>query len=306
MSQDRQKEPGRPKPAPKKKRADLFHELPAAEEEGGAEPDFRQRGLYITLGAIVLVSVVASLMFSRVPWVDRFGAELATEALGILLTLVFVQRFLERQERARRLRGSIGALRKGGRALSSIAWTWADLIRSSMRKAPPHAPASLTDLFVSHNTECLAQWDPRAEHRDGGQPTETSGSWALHRFQSAQEALNEIIIAYGGSLDPGYVEAVDELVDDPFLRIIREVAADEELDPRDWRQRLNAARAHRDAHFNRLVQAIAIHNRLATEAGQLRSRRTAPRTGTVGLKLSLDHDLRVPLTLDQKWWNRMS
>jgi hypothetical protein len=291
------------KPAPKRKRkADLFHDLPPVEEESGEEPDFRFRGLYVVLGTIVVAAVVATIVFPSVRWIDRFGAELATEALGILLTLVFVQRFLERQERARRLRGSIGALRKGSRALHDIAWTWADLIRASLRRTPATPPVTLTDLFAVHLTEDLSYWDPRAERLDGDGSTEQAGRWASRRFGAAQEALNEIIVTYGGSLDPAYVEAIDELVDDPFLILVRELAADVPLDPRDWRLRLNAARAYREAHFNRLLQTITIHNDLATEAGQLRSRRTAPRTGSVGLKLDLDHDLKVRISVDSRWW----
>jgi hypothetical protein len=260
------------------------------------------RGLFIALGAIVVVASVVSKIGEGNEWVDRYSANLATETLGILLTLVFVRRFLERQERARRLRGSIGALRKGSRALSTIAWTWGEVIRSSLRRLPSDPPHTLSQLLSGHLTEELSYWEPGVERRESDGSTESAGRWATHRFQNAQEALSEIIVTYGGSLDPSYVEAIDELVDDPFLRLVKELTAEGNVEQREFRIKMNAARAYREAHFHRLLQAIAVQNELATEAGQLRSRRTAPRTGSVGLKLELDHDLKVHLSVDPKWW----
>lgn len=66
--------------------------------------------LYVTLGSIVVLSATVSQLAPDHEVAQRFGPGLATEALGILLTLVFVQRFLERQDRVRRLRSSLGAL----------------------------------------------------------------------------------------------------------------------------------------------------------------------------------------------------
>lgn len=284
-----------------KRKADLFHDLPAAEEESPEEPDFRLRGLYLILGAVVVGSILVDVLFSELEWVDRYTPNVATEGIGILLTLVFVQRFLQRQERARRLRGSIGALRKGSRAMALMAWTWAEIIRASLRRAPTTPPATLNDLLSGHLTEDLANWDPRTSRVAEDGLSEPFGRWATRRFHEAQEALNEIIVAYGGSLDPLYVEAIDELVDDSFLRLIRD-AVERPPEPREWRQRLNAARAHREAHFHRLLRAISVQNELANEAGQLRSRRTAPRTGSIGLKLELDHDLKVHTRIDARWW----
>lgn len=226
----------------------------------------------------------------------------------MLVTLLVVQRLLERQERARRLRGSVGALRRGSRALSSLAWTWADIVSSSLRRAPATSPKTLDDLFASYLTDEIAYWDPHAERADGGEAEEgaeagePSGRWAIRRFTAAQEALNEIIMTYSGSLDPAYIEAIDEIVDDPFLRIVQDLMMDPALEPRDRRVQLNAARAHREAHFQRLLATISIHNSLAAEAGRLRSRRLAPRTGSVGLRLALDHDLKVNLAIDPRWW----
>jgi hypothetical protein len=76
--------------------------------------------LYVILGTLVVVAAAISQLAPDQEVVQRFGPNIATETLGILLTLMFVQRFLERQDRVRRLRSSLGALRRGSR---TIRWT---------------------------------------------------------------------------------------------------------------------------------------------------------------------------------------
>jgi len=125
--------------------------------------------------------------------------------------------------------------------------------------------------------------------------------WARRETVAACELLNQIIIAYSGSLDPAYVEAIDELVDDPFIALFDDLA-ESTPDPRRWRVQMNAGRALREAHFARLNAAIALHNSLARDAAGVRTRRMAPRTGTIGMELPMDHDLRVETELTKRWW----
>ncbi|NIV22026.1 MAG: hypothetical protein GWN54_16175, partial [Gammaproteobacteria bacterium] len=56
---------------------------------------------------------------------------------------------------------------------------------------------------------------------------------------------------------------------------------------------LRTARGSREAHFQRLLRAVHLHNELAAEAAEVRDRRTAPRTSLVGMELPMDHDLKV-------------
>jgi hypothetical protein len=66
---------------------------------------------------------------------------------------------------------------------------------------------------------------------------------------------------------------------------------------------LNAAKAARESHFAHIAAAITLHNQLARDAAAVRTRRMAPRTGTIGMELPLDHDLRVDAELSRQWWN---
>ncbi len=274
----------------------------AGEERDRKRVHSELRTVYFVLGTIILLSVIASLFFSDdIVWVERFGPGVATDSFGILLTLVFVHRFLERQERSRRLRGSIGALRRGSRALAEMADAWAELLKGTLPRVPGDPVHTVLDLFAPHFIETITYADPRSVRMSPGVDPEPWVRWTARRVGLARTALNDIIVAYSGSLDPGYVEAIDEIVDDPFLGLFHQLAEDG-TDAREWRVRLNAARAARDTYFGRLIAAIRLHNELARDAATVRSRRIAPRTGTVGMELPLDHDLRVELDMPRRWW----
>ena len=260
------------------------------------------RTVYVVLGTIIAASAGLSVFAEGVPWVDRFAAGVTTDSFGILLTLVFVHRLLERQERSRRLRGSIGALRRGSRALHELVEAWAQLVKATLPRIPGDPTHSLVDLFAQHHVENVTYADPRRMRMEAGADPEPWVRWTARRVEAARETLNKTIEAYSASLDPAYVEAIDEVVDDGFLRLFETMTADG-TEVREWRIRMNAARATRETFFARLTAAVKLHNQLAKEASTVRSRRIAPRTGSVGMELPLDHDLRVELELPKRWWS---
>jgi hypothetical protein len=273
------------------------------EVEWHAERPLHRRRVYLMLAALVVLTTAASVFLRNVGWVDRFGPNLSTEIFGILITLVFVHRFLEQQDRARRLRGSIGALRKASRALTRLADGWGALVKGSLRRMPAERPSSLDTLFTPYVTESLVDLDPSCRYTsaDAEADARTWTQWAVNELLAAQQTLHDIIVTYGPSLDPSYVEAVDDLVDDPFLQRFARIVA-EPASTRTWRIQLNTARALRDAHFDRLLHTIALHNRIAAEAATVRTRRQAPRSGSLGVTLSLDYDLKVRTRRDAAWW----
>ena len=260
------------------------------------------RSVYLALIGIVVISATAALLWPEIPWVERFAPNLATDSFGILLTVVVVQRVLERQERARRLRGSVGALRKGARALTDLVEAWGTLIKGSLRRVPTTPLLTVDELLAPHVSESLATCNPLAVRETAEGDAERWVEWGARRVLSARNALASLINTYAPSLDPAYVELMDELVDDAFLPLLEELAADPSLDPRTWRTRMNMARGQRAAHFERLLAAVQLHNELASEAARVRSRRTAPVTGSIGVELALDFDLRARDRFDTRWW----
>lgn len=255
---------------------------------------------FIILTLIFLASVLFDRFGGDAAWVQRFAPNIATETMGIILTLALVQRLLQRQERARRLRGSIGAFRRAGRALSGMASAWAAMLKGAWGSSSSAAPRELAALFSPHVNEQLMYLDPGAVLDPEG--SIRCATWLRSEVTASRKVIEDVLLGYSGLLDPAYAEALDELIDDPFLELIDGLAATSEPDARAWRLRVNLARGHRDEHFARLLATIELHNRLAAEAAEVRSRRGVPRTGSLGMELPRDHDLKAFVVLGNEWW----
>jgi hypothetical protein len=238
-----------------------------------------------------------SIVWRGEDWVARFGPGLATESIGILLTVLIVRRFMEQAERLRRLRSSTGALRKSRRALYDLVDTWATTFKACTAERQQGQLTRITELLTPDRSELLLSCDPWSRRASGER-------WLAHvatRITDAQARLEQIVDAYGGLLDPEYIEALDALITDPFLHGFVDLAR-AEVDAQPWRLALNAVRGLRMSHFERLMETIAMHNRLATEVGRIRGSVGAQRSSVLGVQLAPDHDLRVDTALDDGWW----
>ena len=256
--------------------------------------------VYALLGAIVIIAIVVSLVWRDDEYVGRFGPGMATETIGILLTVLIVRRFMEQAERLRRLRSSTGALRKSRRALHDLVDTWATTFKGCLAERPPGQFNRIQELLAPDRSELLLSCDPWSR-RAGGDRWLT---YVANHIADAQARLEQIVDAYGGMLDPEYVEALDALVVDPFLHGFVDLAR-AEVDAQPWRLALNSVRGLRMGHFERLLDAVALHNRLAGEVGRIRGSVAAPRTSLIGVRLAPDHDLRVDTVLEDGWWRSM-
>lgn len=276
-------------------------------ERGGKSPPPRSdpgtRGMRLVyaglLGSAVLATA-AALLYPDSAFAERFGPNIATEAMSALVTIAVVRRLLERQERAQRLRGSVGALRRSSRALGAMVDTWASMVKGARAFRPP-LPGRADELFAPYITEDLMFIDPAAS--GGAEPGEGYVAAAARRLRGARRDLQTIIGTYGGDLEAEYKEILDALVDDPFVDLVTALV-DREPTLRDWRVSLNTSRGHREAHFTRLLHAVRLHNDLASEAARHRSRAAAPRSDLLGVMRPLDYDTRVDLDLRADWWRR--
>lgn len=255
--------------------------------------------VYVGLILLILLATAVSIVWSDIELLDRFGPNIATESLGILLTVVFVRRFMEQAERSRRLRASVGAVRKARRALQDLVDTWAVTLKGCMTARERGEFTTVRQLCTPDHSELLLWCDPTALR--GGGEGERWVSWVGRRVRAAQAQLDQLIGTHAGTLEPEYVEAVDALTSDPFLRGFADLTA-AAVEPQPWRVALNTVRALRMAHFERLLRTIELHNRLAAEVAAVRGRASAPRTSMLGVELPPDHDLKVDTALDEGWW----
>lgn len=260
--------------------------------------DYTLKGAYRLLFALLVVALTATLLWPEHPVVDRFAPNAATEIFGIIITLMFVHRLLYRQERARRMRASIGAYRRANWALARLIHVWADVVKGCHTGS--ELPRSLPRLFAAHSVEEVGRLD--IEKRVSPDSPETWGRKLGTELAATIAELNRIILAYGGVLDPAYTEAIDEIIDHPFVKLVHELTHNG-IDARTWRMRMRAQRGHKEDFFNHLLTTIALHNALAAEAAGVRSRGRAPRSGTLGMELERDYDLRIETELNAAWRN---
>jgi hypothetical protein len=275
-----------------------------------AEETFQMRPVYVVLFAITLIAFIATLMYptnhdglNKI--IDRFGANVTTEGLGIMFTLAVINRFLEQQDRRRRLRGSIRALRRSALALERMTSAWAPLISGTLESEPTPPPPSMEAMFAPHYTENLMALDFRRPRSAREPEAGTWIQWALAELRAGLDVLSDVGVRYAIILDSSYVEAIDHLIDDEFIAFLEELSERPTLDQREWRVALNTARGHRESHFTDLVRMLQVHNSLALEAGRVRTRSAGPRTGLLGVELAPDHDLRAPWRIDRAWWKQL-
>lgn len=254
------------------------------------------RVVSLLLVAVAVLAAVVTVLYSDVELIRDFGPNVATESLALVLTLAVVRKILERQERGRRLRASLGPLRTARRQLHAITTGWADLVKACLPAQPAERPVSLEELFASHYTEHLGWADTLAE--ESSEPRLTTFA---RRFKRSRKELSRLVRDYGAVLDPDYIEVLAALVDDPFLKDFIRLSQDG-VPPDRWRFHLNVHRGLREAHFRTLITAVDIHNRLAREAAEFRSHTLLPRAAALDIALSPVDDLLLETHLREDFW----
>ena len=106
------------------------------------------RATYATLGSIVAFLAITHLLWGDQPGLVRdFAPELATEVLGILITLVFVQRIIDRRAQEDRARASRGGVRRSEDPLRDLSDLWTEIVRGCLERLPARPPRTYLELF---------------------------------------------------------------------------------------------------------------------------------------------------------------
>lgn len=275
----------------------------ALDEMDAPEPPRRLShlwGAYVALTLVMGITVALTVLLDDNTLVDQFAPNVATEALSIVVTVAVIQRLLQREERARKMRAAVGALRKARMALGDFVDSWAILVKGSLDGRRTEYPRTVHQLFAPYYTEELACMDPARV--SGGGPDDQRIAACLERLREARPRLREIILTYGATLDAEYLEALDEIVDDPFVAFFTSMGERDGVTAEEWRLKINRSRGLLEVHFVRLDHAVRLHNRLAAEAARFRSKHLAPSAESMSVQLSADRDLAIRTDLPTAWW----
>jgi hypothetical protein len=224
------------------------------------------RGTYLTLGVLILsVTVLYVALGGSVEFVKDYAPGLATEALGILLTLVLVQRILERRQEEDRARASRGGVRRSESPLRDLAELWAELIKASLPAAPARPPMTFEDLLSSEWTSAVDDSDlSRVRYAWSG---ETWAESAARTIARARRQISAILESYGVHLNTHLIEALDDLRDDELLTQIEslgeQLRVEREMHPDDLPTdafTLERASRARPKMLRTLMKAIRLYN----------------------------------------------
>ena len=227
------------------------------------------KATYATLGSIVAFLAFAHLLWGDQPGLVRdFAPELATEVLGILITLVFVQRIIERRAQEDRTRASRGGVRRSEDPLRDLSDLWSEIVRGCLEGLPARPPRTYLELFGPEWSSGIDDCDlTRVRY---GWSEETWAESAARVISRARDQISGILDVYGVHLNTHFIEVLDEIRDDPFLahvetlgeqlRIARELFPDE-IQPEDYA--INRTSAVRADFLGTLCQAIELYNETA-------------------------------------------
>ena len=227
------------------------------------------RATYATLGSIVAFLAITHLLWGDQPGLVRdFAPELATEVLGILITLVFVQRIIDRRAQEDRARASRGGVRRSEDPLRDLSDLWTEIVRGCLERLPATPPRTYLELFGPEWSAVIDDCDLTRVRFAWSE--ETWAESAARVISRARDQISGILDLYGVHLNAHFIEVLDEIRDDPFLahvetlgeqlRIARELFPDE-IEPEDYA--INRTSAVRSDFIGTLSQTIRLYNETA-------------------------------------------
>jgi hypothetical protein len=227
------------------------------------------RATYTALGSIVAVLALAHLLWGdQLAVVRDFAPELATEVLGILITLVFVQRIIDRRAQQDRARASRGGVRRSEDPLRDLSDLWTEIVRGCLEGRPASPPGTYLKLFGPEWSAAVDDCDlTRVRY---AWSDETWAESAARVISRARDQISGILDVYGVHLNAHFIEVLDEIRDDPFLahvetlgeqlRIARELFPDE-IEPEDYA--ITRTSDVRSEFMGTISQAIRLYNEAA-------------------------------------------
>jgi hypothetical protein len=224
------------------------------------------RGTYLTLAVLILaVTLIYVLVGDNLQFVRDYAPGLATEVLGILLTLVLVQRILERRQEEDRARASRGGIRRAESPLRDLAELWSEMIKDSLPHAPARPPMTYQDLFSSEWTSAVDDCElSKVRYPWSG---ETWAESAARTISRARRQFTAILESYGVHLNTHLIEVLDDLRDDQLLTHVEslgeQLRVEREMHPDDVRMdgyTLEQAARVRPKMFRTLMKAIRLYN----------------------------------------------
>ncbi len=179
---------------------------------------------YLLLALALAVSVVVYWSLPVVLEGPRgFALNLATEIVGILLTVGLIDAVLRRREEQERERYRSLALRQLWRPLSRHAELLFNIYKASVERKPEREISQVSDLFDEDYFEQVARLDAAADGpgvRGIGGDAVPWYEWINQEAKRFKDDLERVVDKYAMYLDIDTIDAAERLIDSSFISLV--------------------------------------------------------------------------------------
>lgn len=220
------------------------------------------------LALLLFVALTGTLVLSdSLEWVDAYSPNLTTEVLGIIITLILVERVLVAERERDRVRVARVAAALLRTPIFQLANAFSKMLKASFEEMPQPVPHTFKALFRPDFTSELRYFDFARPA-----PTLYPNSWfryAHDEVHGAVTSIESVLNRYAAFLPIAYVEAIEQLVADPLINILKNATT---IEPQVKKGNVDSrlfghetVDPARERFFRRLLQLFAAHDDLAQE-----------------------------------------
>ncbi len=175
---------------------------------------------------LVFALVVCVIVYQFIPIVLEgprgFALNLATEIIGILLTVGLIDAVLRRREERERQRYRSLALRQFWRPLNRQFDLLFNLYKATVERKPEREISEVSNLFDEDYFEQVARLDAAADGpavRSIGGTAVPWSEWIDEEAKRFKDALERVIDKYAMYLDVDTIDVAERLVDSSFITL---------------------------------------------------------------------------------------
>jgi len=160
---------------------------------------------------LAAIFVLACVGVIRLPASDTWGSfclNLATEVVGIFLTVLLIDRALRRQEREQQRKMARIAYQRLRRPLGDAVSFWFAVLKGCLPAKPAQIPCEFREILEPENLQALMSFD--AATKAPVHPEQLWCTYMAARVESLRQALDSIVDKYAFVLSPEEVARFED------------------------------------------------------------------------------------------------
>ncbi|MDD3653912.1 MAG: hypothetical protein PHO01_06985 [Desulfotomaculaceae bacterium] len=229
---------------------------------------------YIICGIITFLLVVVFLLiyfYSGAEWLKEFSMNVATEVLGIIITVFVIDYLIDKKEEDERYKRQAVAIKRMRVPLIHHIHTLFNIFKASIEKEPDKKYNTLSDLFDDFYFEQIQYLDFSMEA-----PILPKTNWVnylYNEFTRFADELKKVLDTYSLFLDSEIIELLDCISNSNFLNYVCKIRNIHQIDAQlDFKRKylmLNGTADLCKEHIEILMKLIDFCNKSLSEADRI-------------------------------------